>query len=206
MKKFLKILAGVLASVSVLTSCSGTLVNLTYKDGQFKNDRLDLAYTPAPSNYQPVSVGKAYAYYEEMDMTLYEIIGLDKKDWLTEDLSSGAASIFYSDDVTLPTLEEMNPTEIFVCSNTEVIFALATIEDKEIIDALIDVFVNGEECEWPIIDSIATYDMKFHSEELYPHLYYSLIYGEFSSGKYLYDRNTKRCVNIGTILDDDLTS
>lgn len=201
MKRYIKVFAGALASVSILASCSGSLVNLKYEDEMLVNKRLGLSYAAASTVYQPVSIGEAYGYFGDIDMTLYQIAGLDPKQWLTEEYTGNATMIFVDKDITLPTLSELQATEIFVCADTEITYAVATIEEQEIVDALVDVFENGEECEWPLIDSIVTYEMKFHSEELYPHIYYNLIYGEFESGKYLYDQFSKRCVNIGTILD-----
>lgn len=206
MKSTIKIAAGILASLSLLTACSGSLVNLTYEDGQMQNKRLRLAYTPAPTTYQPVSIGEAYGYYKKSDMTLYEITGLDPKNWLTQEYAGSATTIFYSDDVTLPTLSELQPDKILVCSNEEITYAVATIQEQDIIDSLVNAFENNESCEWPLIDAINTYDMKFYSEEYYPHLYYNLIYGEFPEGKFLYDRNTKHCVDIGSILDSAFSS
>lgn len=206
MKSYVKIAAGMLASLSLLSACSGSLVNLTYTDGKMQNKRLHLAYTPAPTTYQPVSIGEAYGYYKKSDLTLYEIVGLDPEDWLTQEYVGSATTLFYSDDITLPTLTELQATKVLVCSNEEITYVVATIDEQEIIDALIDVFENGENCDWPLVDALCTYDMKFYSEELYPHIYYNLIYGEFPEGKFLYDRNTKHCVNIGTILDTEISS
>ena len=44
--------------------------------------------------------------------------------------------------------------------------------------------------------------MKFHSDKYNPYIYYNLTYGKFESGEFLYDRNTKRCVEITGLLDD----
>lgn len=202
MNKSSKILIGVLVSAALLTSCSGTLVNLKYENGQMINKRLKLAYTPAPTTYQPVSIGEAYAYYEKSKMTLYEIDGVDPKDWITQEYAGSATTVFYSDDYSLPTLEEMNPNKVYVCSNEEITYSIATIEDKEIITELIDIFINGEYVDWPLVDAINTFELKFHSDDNYSFLYYNLTYGEFPEGKFVYDRNTKRCVMIGDLLDD----
>lgn len=202
MNKSSKILIGILASAMLLTSCSGTLVNLKYENGQMINERLKLAYTPAPTTYEPVSIGEAYAYYEKSKMTLYEMDGVDPKDWITQEYAGSATTVFYSDDYTLPSLEELNPNKVYVCSNEEITYSLATIEDAGIISELIDLFTNGEYVEWPLVDAVKTYELKFHSDDNYSFLYYNLTYGEFPEGKFIYDRNTKHSVMIGDLLDE----
>lgn len=203
--KLVKSIAYILVFASLLVSCSGSLVNLKYDNGQLVNKRMNLAYTPAPTTYQPVSVGEPYAFYGKSEMTLYEIKGLDPKEWLTQEYLGSATTVFYSDETVLPELGDFGVTQIIVCSNEEITYAIATIDDTDVINALITEFETGTPCEWPLIDAVCTYDMKFKSEELYPHLYYNLIYGEFPEGKFLYDRNSKHCVNIGTILDAYIT-
>lgn len=189
-------------SALLLLSCSGELVNFKYEDGQMQNKRLHLSYTPAPTNYEPVSVGEAYGYYAKSDMTLYEIKGLDPHEWLTQAYAGSATTIFYASDITLPTLTELDPTKIYVCDGDSVTISVATIDDKAVIDKLIDLFENGEYAEWPLINAYKTYELKFYSEENYPHIYYNLTYGEFEEGFFLYDRNTKRSVMIGDTLAD----
>lgn len=205
MNKFIKGLSLGLALL-LLSSCSSTLVNLKYEDGQMKNKRLGLVYTPAPTNYEPVSVGEAYGYYEKSDMTLYEIKGLDPKEWLTQAYAGSATTIFYSDDVTLPTLEELAPNKIFVTEGDSITIGVATIDDQTVIDRVIDLFINGEYAEWPLVGAYKTYELKFYSEENYPHIYYNLTYGEFDEGIFLYDRNTKHSVQIGDTLSDFIAS
>ena len=205
MNKFTK---GVCLGIALLSlaSCSGTLVNLKYQDGQMINKRLGLAYTPAPTNYEPVSVGEAYGYYEKSDMTLYEIKGLDPKDWLTQSYAGSATTIFYSDDAVLPTLPELEPNKIFVTEGDNVTISIVTVNDQTVIDGIVDTFENGTYAEWPLIDAYKTYELKFYSEEKYPHIYYNLTYGEFEEGTFLYDRNTKHSVMIGDALADFIPS
>ena len=189
----------------LLSSC-GTLVNLKYEDGKMINKRLGLSYTPAPTNYEPVSVGEAYGYYEKSDMTLYEIKGLDPKEWLTQAYAGSATTIFYADDITLPALSELNPNKIYVTEGDSVTVSIATVDDPEVIADLIDQFENGEYAEWPLAGAYQTYELKFYSEENYPHIYYNLTYGEFDEGIFLYDRNTKHSVMIGDALADFVAS
>ncbi len=201
MKKSVKF-AAVLLSGVMLASCAGSLVNLKYQNKQFVNKRLGLAYNAAPTNYQPVSIGEAYGYFKDSDMTLYQIIGTDPKEWLSQEFAGSATTIFYDEDITLPTLESLEPTEIYLCTDTEATAAIAVVKDQELIDELVDLFVNGTPVDWPVLGSELTLDIKFHSSENFPHLYYNLYYGEFPEGKFLYDRNTKHCVEIGDIFLD----
>ena len=202
MFKHIKSFILILLAILLLVSCSSSLVTLKYEDKHMINKRLGLSYVAAPLNYQPVSVGEAYAYYEKADLTLYEIQGLDPEEWLTEEYTGASTTIFYSEDITLPTLKELGANKIFVCLEGEVIYSLATVDDVQLINDVIDLFENGEATEWPLIDSIQRYELKFYSEDDYPHIYYNLSYGEFTEGKFLYDRSTKRCVEIGDILDE----
>ncbi len=189
-----------LLAAAVLTGCSASLVNLEYKDGQMINKRLGLAYYPAPTNYEPVSVGEAYGYYGDMDMTLYQIAGLDPQEWLTQAYAGSATTIFYSEDITLPTLAEMEPTKIHVCTGENITYGVCTVDDRDVVAAVVDLFTNGEATEWPMLDSLDMYEMKFASNK-YPHLYFNLTYYEYAEGVYLYDRNSKRCVEIGDMLE-----
>jgi len=195
-----KTLCFILTAV-VLSSCSGNLVNLQYENGQLVNKRLGLAYNAAPINYEPTAVGEAYGYYGDMDMTLYEIPGMDKKQWLTQAYVGSTTTLFYSADLTLPTLVEMEPDEIYVCTGENVTMSVVTIDDAETVTAVVTLFENGTAVEWPLVDSIDTYEMKFAGDK-YPHMYYNLTYGEFAEGVFLYDRSSKRCVEIGDMLDE----
>ena len=195
-----KTLCCVLAAL-VLTGCSANLVNLDYKEGQLINKRLKLAYNAAPTNYEPVSVGNPYGYYKDMDMTLYEIAGLDPKEWLTQEYAGSATTIFYSDDQTLPTLTEMSPNKIHICTGETITYGVASVEDSAVVGQLVDLYMNGEAVEWPMLDSLDTYELKFVSVT-HPHLYYNLTYYEYEEGIYIYDRNSKRCVEIGDLLEN----
>lgn len=196
------LVSALIVSALLCQSCSGSLVNLKYKDGEFVNRRLGLRYVAASTSYQPVAIGEAYGYYGKLDMTLYEIAGLDPKEWLTEEDSGSATTIFHAADIELPTLSEMEPDKVYVCLNGDYTFVATTIEEQTVIDSLIDLFENGEGEEWPLVNSSVVYHLKFHSEENFPHLYYNLIYGEFEEGNFIYERSTRRCVNVGTLISD----
>ena len=199
MKKFFAAMLSAALLLSLLASCKANLVTLTYEDGQLVNKRAGLAYTPAPLNYEPASVGEEYAYYKKADMTLYEIVGLDPRQWLTEEYAGTATTIFHASDITLPTLRGMEPDKFYICISSTRTVSLATVEDAEVIAALIDLYENGEETEYPLAGATATYELKFHSEA-YPNLYYNLNLGVFPEGNFIYDRQSKRSVELGGLL------
>lgn len=199
-----KIIALLLTAASLLTfsACSASLVNFKYEDGKLVNKGQKLEYYAAPTNYEPVSVGEQFGYYKKTDLILYEITGLDPKEWLTQEYAGSATTVFYSTDITLPTLSELEPTKVYICTGDTITYALATVEDEAVVSKLVDLFENGEYEEWPLINSIETYELKFYSEDKYPHIYYNLTYGEFEEGKFIYDRTTKRSVRIDEVLAD----
>ena len=201
MKQSLKIPVLLLLLVLALASCSGS-VKLEYAEGKLINESKHLAYSPAPLNYEPVAIGEEYAVYGKTKSPLYEIIGLDPKQWLTEANTGTTTTIFYGDGVTLPTLRELDPDEVYVCLNGAITFAQSTVRDKEAIVAMIDLFETGEQIDWPLTRAVRIYELKFHSTRNWDRLYYNLTFGEFPEGKFLYDRQTKRCVEIGDLLDN----
>jgi len=194
-----KQICGVLALL-MLTGCSASLVNLQYKEGQLINKRLGLAYNTAPVYYEPVAIGNAYGYYGKGDLTLYEITGLDPKEWITEGNVGGIATVFYREGLTLPTLAEMAPEQIYVCTGDEVIFGVATVDDSDAVAELVRLYTEGEEDVMPISDSLIRYDLRF-SSKTYPSIYYNLTYYEHEEGVYLYDRVEKRYIPIGDLLE-----
>jgi len=207
MKKLAK---NALASVLILSAfflqgCSNSLLKLTYEGDQFINKREKLYYNYAPAPYEPVGMGEAYAHCNSPELTLYEITGMDPRNWLTEEIAGSSTTVFYNADIKLPTLTELDPDKIFICVGTEKIFSIATIDDKEAIDEIIRVFEEGEKAVWPLVNATQTYHLKFYSEKNAPAIYYNLIYGEFAEGNFLYEEGTERCVEVGTLITD-LTS
>ncbi len=202
MKKIICVILAAAMLMLPLASCSASLVNFKYEDGKLINKSQKLEYYPAPNNYEPVSVGEAFGYYKKTDLILYEIEGENPKEWLTQEYAGSATTIFYSTSLELPSLTELEPTKIYICGGDTVTYAVATVEDADVIANIVDLFENGTYEEWPLVNSIQTYELKFYSEEKYPHIYFNLTYGEFEEGKFIYDRTTKRSVRIDDALID----
>ncbi len=197
------LVSALLLSALLVQGCSKTaLLKLTYENDRFVSSSESLCYNYASIAYEPASIGEAYAYCNDPEITLYEITGLNPTDWLTEEYAGTATTIFYNADLHLPALNEMKPNKMFVCLTGDRVFSLATVEDPTVIDEIIRVFYEGEETVWPLINSSLIYNLKFLSEKNAPGIYYNLIYGEFPEGNFLYDQGSGRCVEVGTLIQD----
>ncbi len=195
--------SALLLSALLIQGCSqSSLLKLTYRDDRFINKGEKLCYDYAPIAYEPASVGDAYAYCDDPEITLYEIPGLDPSDWLTEEYAGASTTVLYNAELRLPSLDELDPDKMFVCLSGDRVFSLATVEDEAVIDEIIRVFNEGEEAVWPLINSTLIYNLKFLSEKNAPGIYYNLIYGEFAEGNFLYEQGSGRCVEVGTLIQD----
>ena len=203
MRKWILSVAALLAACILFVSCGGGLVTLKYEDGMFVNNAKKLAYYPAPVSYEPVSVGEPYAYYKKGDITIYEITGTDPTLWLTEAYAGGLTTVFYSETITLPTLATFGADVLYVCESEERTYVAFTVDEKELLDTIVDMVENGEEAEAPQGEPVEVYDMKFASPD-WPMIYICLEYEEYADGGYLYNRNTRKYTAIGDILFDIL--
>lgn len=186
-----------------LAACNGGLVTLQYEEGKFVNRAAGLSYIAAPVSYEPTVVGEPYAYYKAMDLTLYTVGDSDPTLWLTQENAGELTTVFYSETITLPTLADFQANAIHVCESDYYTFEVVCIDDAARVESVVTLFETGEETTLPEGASLLHYDMKFASPA-WPQIYINLNYYEFESGNYLYNRNTKRCVEIGDLLEDIL--
>ena len=200
MKHCAKIILSALLALTLLTSCTGPNVKLTYENDQFLNSKFELCYNVASDAWEPVTIGKAYAYYEESDLTFYRIEGANPKLWLTE--GEFPFTVFYSDTITLPTLFELSPSEMHICSVSTVTFSLHTSTDDALISQILSLLRDGEEVEMPFGAADTNLEIKFHSSSTLTFLYYSVSYREYNGVGYLYDIESGKCVKIGKIISD----
>ena len=178
----------------LFTSCS-PLIKITYDDGRYIDKSNGITYYAAGVSYEPQAVGSKYAKYKKT--VLHEINGLDPKLWLTESYE-GIGSIFYSSEITLPSLLEFEADSFAICLVGETIQSLKVSDDPADISAILDAVANGENVELP--QSAESYHLKFTSAK-YPCIFYDLLYVQNADGKgYVFDRDTKRCVEIGDVV------
>ena len=75
-------------------------------------------------------------------------------------------------------------------------------EEAALINALI-AKLNDENTEnelWPRGEGAETYDLKMYSEE-YPAIYYNLVYVREGAKNFVYDRVTRRCVDVADLIE-----
>lgn len=197
------IAAAVLALMLALTACGkNDTTLLTPKDGVYRNEEAGLAYVIAPLCYEPQAVGEAYAHFKSGSMTipLYEVVDLDPKLWLTEEYS-GVSFMMVSPELELPDLAGFAPDTIHLCVQNNTVWEFATVTDQVEIDKVVRRFTEGEAVSYPVGDPDTHFRLKFSSPD-YPGVYYDLVYADYGEVRYLYDRQTKHCVEMGDLLRD----
>jgi len=217
MKKTISLFLVIISVLCFSVSCSDTkeekpLEKFTMsEDGSIKGEG-GAVYKCAPIGYEPVSQGKEYAILEiTLPEKLYMIPGLDANKWLTTECVGNFTQIYYSPEITLPTLENMGAETLYLCDVGANTIALSSLggenakdrdRDRAIINELISLLLDeGKENQiWPRMDSNETYSLKLSSPK-WPEIYYSLEYAICDSGHYVYDKVNKRCVEIGDLLD-----
>jgi hypothetical protein len=197
-KKIIALTLALIAVVVAVSSCANAnLVSLKYKDGMLINKSAGLTYKPLPLTFEPAETVEEYAVYKET--ILYTLKGMDPTKWISEKYE-GIATVFCAEDIEIPTLLTFGTNKITICLYEELVLGIHVIEDAETIATVIDMFENGEETVWPLINSIGRYQLKFESPD-YPGIYFNLEYGIFEEGSFIYDRTTKRCVSADGIFD-----
>ena len=184
-----------IASTLLLSSCSDVL-KFKYEGGVLLDTKNNIKYTKASVSYEPVSISSEYATFN--GTSLYKMPNSDPSQWLSERYN-GLGAVYYAEGVKLPTLEQFNPTKAIICTISEKTIGIASIDDIDVIDELCDIMINGEDAVYR--DILDNYSLKLVSED-YPFLYYNVVYTlSEDGGVYIYDRGTKRTVEIGDLLD-----
>lgn len=198
-----KILA-ILSLIACVLSCTSCSVSRTLEyteDDLFYNKSNKISYTAASSTYLPVRVGDYYGKCERPIIEFHEMTDCSPNEWLSSAHNGRATMLFYNaDKVTLPTWETLECDGIYVCTVGDRIVAYDYITDATLISNLLDMFVNAPQADWPSAGYTDEFDLLFEVEG-YPMIYMNLLFGRFPEGTFLYERSTKRCVEIGNIID-----
>lgn len=172
-----------------LTGCGRKLTESADGVIDKKNDR---KYVHASVAYKPVAMGKSYGKLQVGSALTYELFtieGLSPDEWLaTED-----GDVLYAEGVTLPTLTQMAPGAVLVCSgDTASLHVLRRISDETLVRELCDAVTNGVTEGFPAVSPRLVYTLRFESAA-YSALYYEIAYVEYDEPLMLDDRELGKC-------------
>lgn len=189
-----------LALTLALTACGAKTLPLKAENGGYYDAQNNVSYVMAPMCYEPQGIGDVYASFQSgsSKVILYRVEGLAPTQWLTEEYS-GASSMFVASDIALPDLAGFAPDTIHLCVQSISVWEFATVTDQDEIDEVVRLFTEGEAVPYPAKTPDADLRFKFSSPQ-YPGVYYNLVYVDYGDARYLYDRETHRCVEIGDLL------
>lgn len=176
-----RILAFVLAAVlAALLAASLTACGVTLEPGEngLYDKENKISYSHASTVYEATALKDEYgklAVTDKESYALYTIPGVDGTDMLaTEDFN-----ILYSNRVTMPTLTDMAPSVLHICTDASgTVRELARLENAEEIAALVTAYEEGESLDYPARTPRLTYTVRFESVK-YPGFYYTLTYVEY---------------------------
>jgi len=193
------LLAAVLLSFA---ACSG-LVKLTPEGDGYVDEKNDITYLCAPVSYEPKKLGDEYAYYKTKnggEVRLHTVGESDPKQWLSESYD-GIGALYYSSDITLPTIAEFGADSIYVCIVGDVIMHVLTIDDTATINEIVNIMTTSEPVSMPA-SGAQSYHLKFISPT-YPDIYYDILYIiDNDDNGFFYDRSTKCAYEAGNVLSD----
>jgi len=210
MKRFLSLILALTIVAVSLASCK-KVVKMEYTDEGDLRCENGTVYKYAPLGYEPTVQGEEYGLIEGvMEEKLYKIGDISPDEWLTTEYAGSATLVFYNADLDLPTLSEMKCDTVYICEQDVNTYSVATVggedskdldRDRDVINKLLEAVCDTEaENEiWPRGDAKETFRLKMYSAD-WPAIYYSLTYAVCTGGNYVYDRVTKRCVNVGELL------
>lgn len=174
-----------LLCLMTLASCGVTLE--PGEEGLYDEDN-QLYYSHASTVYEATALLEEYGKLRVTDKesyVLYTIPGMDG----TEMLATEDNNVVYSNKVSMPTLLEMAPSALHICTDGATsVHELATINDTVELAALVLAYEDGESLTYPAATPLRSYKVRFGSVT-YPGFYYTLTYVEYAEDLTVEDEN-----------------
>ena len=175
-KKSLLLLSVVLLCALSLASCKATLKP---GDKGLYDQKNDVTYSHASTVYEATALVKEYgklALTAKESYALYTIPGADP----TEMLATEDYNIVYAAGYTMPTLLEMAPTILHICTDSSAtVHEVHRMEDTVDIASIVMKFTSGENLAYPAGSPLRSYKVRFESTQ-YPGFYFTLTYVEYA--------------------------
>jgi len=201
-----------IVAVLLLVSCGNKSVTFTYNEENLLVGDDGELYKYAPFGaYEPTDQGEEYGVIKSVrTQKVYRIGDADPKEWITTEYSGGTTYLFYDSEITLPTLDTIDPELCYICIEDEAVFSVYTLgspdnkrmdEEKADIDAVINMLTDDsvEGSMYPLTIE-ESYSLKLYSEK-WPAIYYCLEYMKNANGNFVYDPISKKCVDVGDIIE-----
>ena len=191
--------AALLITTLGAAGCSDLPVMAVTESGALYDEEKGITYVGAPVCFEPVRLeAEPFARCKHPKTELYAIEGQSTDIWIAEWFAGDISGLYVAEGTVLPTLEEFGADHLIICMEGTRTVGIGVVENAEDVAAIVDAFTSGEVCE-PVSDG-SSYELALSSAK-YEGLYYNLIYTEGADGgNYIYDRSTKRCVNVGDAL------
>ncbi len=216
----LRAVALLLTCLTLFCACRTKSSELRLENGAFRNEKTGVAYREAPSNYRATSFFKSEPLFLATGLLsdgipLYAIENTDSNEFLTDEYFT----LYYNENVTLPTLAEMKPYAISLSYNANERGKLDE-GDQAAINELLDHLGQDKTYSRALLSghTYERFELLFYSEE-YPGFFYVLEYWkyeesftfvhegeEISVGKgVIYDRGNDCFYAMGDLLEDIFT-
>lgn len=193
-----------------LSSCQSGTVKLEFNEEGLLEGPDGAVYDFVSIGYEPTSQGEKYGVCEyKLTEELYRIGELDPEEWLTTEYAGAATTIYYSADITLPTLSELSPDLCHICETGDEVASIYTLggghqpeAEREAMEKIIEM-LSDESVEaslWPRMNATGYLDLKFYSED-WPAIYYNLDYAREGDQNFVYDRVSRKCVEVGDLIE-----
>ena len=176
--QLVRAVAGVLLTC-VLTSfsaCGKTPVLTPTVDGGYENDKSNMQYFMADDCYEPASYIKDKVVAQNDGVDFFAVEGVKEESWL---YSPDFGLMLYAKDQKLPTLEEMHCDAVHICLEDETTIEIYKEENINLVNAIVDAYLNGTELIYPMKKASYSFRVKFASSE-YPWLRYGVIFLQYA--------------------------
>ena len=186
----IKVIALICLVAGALSSCAqGNKFDIS--SGAYVDKKTGAEYQTASWEYEAISVtDEIYGEYnKKYDLSFYRVGGDISPEKI---LSDDVGTVYYTDKVTLPTLEDKDAID-YVDIYNEYDEKVGTTEDREAINGLVDIFLDGhniyESMYFTEAEPAVTLNrrIKFAYSDL--GVYYVLAYVEYAEDFCYYDEN-----------------
>lgn len=199
------LLAGITA---IITYCDGDnkqLLDFSYENGKYIDQKNGITYVEAPFYYQAkLTTSADYPYAESDRSTLYRVGYRDKDDkihlvggnlWLSTLIEDGAQLYYNADKIDIPEIGEFEGDTIYVCKPDGTLFTTTLIEGTTVTE-LIDGFLTAESepYEMLMLGCELVSNLKVSSAK-YDWMYLNLwLYKDAEGNYYISETTTQRVV------------